>query len=93
MGLHGAACGPVHNHMRLHAPHAAAHAAELNPMRRLLLKQHMHSHPEPQVPVAYLDRVSEAWDSGGFRAKALRAAAHSYNRAFGHRLREYMVGG
>lgn len=42
-----------------------------------------------QVPYAYLDRVSEAWGTS-FASKAELGAAHSFDRSFGPRLREYM---
>jgi hypothetical protein len=45
-----------------------------------------------QVPFACLERVAEAWQEGGFAARAQRAAAHSFDRAFKPRLRDYVVG-
>lgn len=42
-----------------------------------------------QVPFAFLDRVSAAWAAGP-ATKARGAAAHSYDRSFGPRMKEAM---
>jgi hypothetical protein len=44
-----------------------------------------------QVPFAFLDRAAEAWVRDGYPKRAEKGAAHSFDRAFGPRLREYMV--
>ncbi|GBF87977.1 hypothetical protein Rsub_00689 [Raphidocelis subcapitata] len=42
-----------------------------------------------QVPFAYLDRISEAWAAGPAN-KARSAAAHSFDRSFGPRMKDAM---
>ncbi|GBF87675.1 R-SNARE VAMP72-family protein [Raphidocelis subcapitata] len=43
-----------------------------------------------QVPFAFLDRAAQAWAGDGYPKRAEKGAAHSFDRAFGPRLREYM---
>ena len=40
---------------------------------------------------AFCERAAAAWADGGFREKAARAAARSFDRAFGRRLAEIRV--
>lgn len=42
------------------------------------------------VPFACLERIAEAWERGGFPTRAQRAAAHSFDRAFKPRIKEYV---
>jgi hypothetical protein len=44
-----------------------------------------------QAAFACLERTAQAWEEGGFQTRARQAAAHTFDRAFKPRIRDYVV--